>query len=153
MAVVNIVDLPEDSPSRSIDSIPLPEDHVVETQVEEQGKDSNDEEEGLESLESKELSKHIDSYVVVLDDDNLSTAATTLDPDVVQPIVTLSPSPSNPLADQEAPTSTPPITDTTSVQIFVFIFLFFSFLNSMYFLKWVDTRVLNYFSYYKFIRD
>ena len=57
MAAVNALSLPDDSSFRSIDRVPLPEDSAVETQAEEQGEDSNDKEEGIESLESRELLK------------------------------------------------------------------------------------------------
>ena len=57
MAAINAFSLLDDSLFRSIDRIPLPEDSAVETQAEEQGEDSNDEEEGTESLESRELLK------------------------------------------------------------------------------------------------
>ena len=114
MATVNAVDLLEESPFRSANQVLLPEDLVVKTQAEEQGEDSS-KEEGTESLESRELSKQIDSHVVVLDDDNPRTTSTTLSSDTAQPIVISNPLPTNPLAGQEAPTSTPLITNTPSV--------------------------------------
>ena len=115
MAAVNVVDLPEDSPFKSANRVLLPEDLMVKTQVEEQGKNSNEEEEGMESPESRDLSKQIDSHVVVLDDDNPRTTSTTLSLNAALPIVTSDPLPTNPPTDQEAPTSTPLITDTPSV--------------------------------------
>ena len=57
MAAVNAIGLLEDSPFRSTDQVSLPEDPVVETQVEGQGKVNSDEEEGLECMEPRELSK------------------------------------------------------------------------------------------------
>ena len=57
MAGVNALGLPDDSPFRSTDRVPLLEDFAVETQTEEQGEDSSYEEEGAESLESRELLK------------------------------------------------------------------------------------------------
>ena len=81
MAAVNVVDLLEDSPFRCADRVLLPEGLVVKTQVEEQGKDSSEEEEGMESPESRDISKQINSHVVVLDDDNPRTTSTTLSPD------------------------------------------------------------------------
>ena len=57
MAAVNAIGLLEDSPFRSADQVSLPEDPVVETQVEGQGKVNSDEEEGLECMEPRELSK------------------------------------------------------------------------------------------------
>ena len=55
----------------------------LKTQAEEQGKDSSNEEEGTETPKANELSKQIDSHVVVLDYDNIRTTATTSNPDVV----------------------------------------------------------------------
>ena len=81
MATVNVVDLLEESLFRSADQVLLPEDLVVKTQAEEQGEDSSKEEEGTESLESRELSKQIDSHVVVSDDDNPRTTSTMLSSD------------------------------------------------------------------------
>ena len=57
MAAINAFSLLDESLFRSINRVPLPEDSTVETQAEEQGEDSNDEEEGTESLESRELLK------------------------------------------------------------------------------------------------
>ena len=57
MAAINAFSLLDDSLFRSINRVPLLEDSAVETQAEEQGEDSNDEEEGIESLESRELLK------------------------------------------------------------------------------------------------
>ncbi|XP_075633850.1 uncharacterized protein LOC142606371 [Castanea sativa] len=59
MAAVNAIRLLDDSPYRSADQVLLPENPVVETQAEEKGEDSIDEEEGLESLESRELSRKV----------------------------------------------------------------------------------------------
>lgn len=75
MEIFNAIGLP----FRSIDRVPLPEDPTVEAQAKEQGKVSSDEEEDAESSESRELSKQIDFHVVVLDDDQPRTAATTSD--------------------------------------------------------------------------
>lgn len=62
---------------------------MVETQVEEDGEDSSNEEEGLESLESRELSKQIDSHMVVLDDDQPRTSTPNSDQNAAQSIVSL----------------------------------------------------------------
>ena len=113
MASVNTVDLPKDFPFKSDDQVLLPENPTVETQVERQV--SNDKEEGSESLESRELSKQINSHVVVLDDDNPRANTTVLSPDAMQPIVTLDPSSTNPPASQKAFALTPPTTNTPGV--------------------------------------
>ena len=81
MAAINAIGLPDDSPFRSANQVPLPKDPVVETQVEEEGEDSSGEEEGADSLESRKLSKQIDSHVVGLDDDNPRTTTVALNPD------------------------------------------------------------------------
>ena len=80
MAAVNAISLLEDSPFKSADRVSLPEDSKVKTQAKEQGKDSSNEEEGIETPKAKELSKQIDSHVVVLDDDNSRTTATISNP-------------------------------------------------------------------------
>lgn len=49
----------------------------METQAEKEGEDSSDKEEGLESPESRKLSKQIDSHVVVLDNNQPRTATST----------------------------------------------------------------------------
>lgn len=49
MVAVNAIRLPEDSPYRNINRVPLPEDHVVEAQVKEQRENNNDKEEGTKS--------------------------------------------------------------------------------------------------------
>ena len=72
---------------------------------------SSDEEEGTESSKSRELSKQIDSHVVVLDDNQPRTAATAPNR-IAQPIVTSKPSPNNPSTDQGTSASTPPTTNT-----------------------------------------
>ena len=113
MASVNTVDLPKDSPFKSDDQVLLPENPTVETQVERQV--SNDKEEGSESLESRELSKQINSHVVVLDDDNPRANTTVLSLDATLPVVTLDPLSTNPLASQKAFASTPPTTNTPGV--------------------------------------
>lgn len=159
MAAINAFSLLDESLFRSINRVPLPEDSTVETQAEEQGEDSNDEEEGTESLESRELLKQIDSHVVELDDNNLRNITVVPNPDAVQPTVTLEPPPTNPLAGQETPASTPLVTNALSAQICfknLYFIVFFSLFplafcqNSMYFLKGVGIRVLNYYSYSKF---
>ena len=90
----------------NIDWVLLPEDLAIEDQAEEKGEDNSDEEEGVKSPESWELSQQIDSHVAVLDGDQLRTRATMSD-QIAQPMVTSEPPPNNPLADQEAPTTTP----------------------------------------------
>lgn len=75
---------------------------MVETQVEEDGEDSSNEEEGLESLESRELSKQIDSHMVVLDDDQPRTSTPNSDQNAAQSIVSLDLPSTNPSAGQEA---------------------------------------------------
>nr|POE61247.1 hypothetical protein CFP56_61493 [Quercus suber] len=77
MAEVNAIGLPETSPFRSANHISLPEDPEAEAEAPEQDKDGNEEEEGTESLKTRELSQQIDSHVVVLDEDNLTTATTS----------------------------------------------------------------------------
>ena len=57
MAAINTLDLLNDFPFKSTNRVPLPEDFAVDTQTEEQGEDNSDEEEGAESLESRELLK------------------------------------------------------------------------------------------------
>ena len=57
MAAINTLGLLNDSPFRSTNRVPLPEDFAVDTQTEEQGEDNSDEEKGAESLESRELLK------------------------------------------------------------------------------------------------
>ena len=77
MAVVNAIGLPDTSPFRSVDQIPLPKDLEVKAQAQGQSEDSSEEEEGIKSLEMKELSQQIDFHVVVLDEDNLATITST----------------------------------------------------------------------------
>ena len=79
MAAVNAIMLPKDSPFKSTDQVPLLEGLADDAQVEGQKGASSDEEKGVESLESRELSKKINSHVVVLNDDQPRTAGTTLD--------------------------------------------------------------------------
>lgn len=75
MAVVNAIELPEGSPFRQIDQVPLPEDPALGTQAKGQEKDSSNDDEGRKNPESWELSKQIDSHVVVLDEEQLRTEA------------------------------------------------------------------------------
>lgn len=82
MATVNAIGLPKDSPFRIVDRILLLENPRVENQVEEESEDRSDKDEGSESPESKDLSRQIDSHVVVLDDDQLRTSAPTSDTNV-----------------------------------------------------------------------
>lgn len=82
MATVNAIGLPKDSPFRIVDRILLLENPRVENQVEEESEDSSDKDEGSESPESKDLSRQIDSHVVVLDNDQLRTFAPTSDTNV-----------------------------------------------------------------------
>lgn len=56
MAAVNVVGLPENSPFRSADQVSLPEDPEAEVQALEQDEDSSEEDEGTESLETRDLS-------------------------------------------------------------------------------------------------
>lgn len=56
MAAVNVVGLLENSPFRSADQVPLPEDPEAEVQALEQDEDSSEEDEGIESLEMRDLS-------------------------------------------------------------------------------------------------
>nr|POE98721.1 hypothetical protein CFP56_75447 [Quercus suber] len=62
-------------PSTGADHIPLPEDPKAKAQAPKQDEDSSEEEEGTKSLETTELSQQIDSHVVVLDEENSTTAA------------------------------------------------------------------------------
>ena len=75
MAAVNAISLPDTSPFMSDDQILLCEDPEAEAQAPKQDEDSNEEEEGTDSLEMRDLSQQIDSHVVVLDEDNPTTAA------------------------------------------------------------------------------
>ena len=59
----------------SDDQILLCEDPKAEAQAPKQDEDSNEKEEGTDSLEMRDLSQQIDSHVVVLDEDNPTTAA------------------------------------------------------------------------------
>lgn len=105
MVTVNAIGLPEDSPFRNSEQVPLPMDPAGEVQVEEQVEDISEEEEGAESSESNELSRQIDSHVVVLDDDQLRNGAATSSL-TAQPTVTFCPSSNVPQIDQWAPTTT-----------------------------------------------
>ena len=106
MAAVNAIGLPENSPFRNSNRVPLLEDPASEAQAEEQEEDSSDKEEGTESPESQELSRQIGSHVVVLDDDQSRTKATTSN-QTAQPTVTSGISPNILPTDQEAPTIIP----------------------------------------------
>lgn len=55
MAVVKAIGLPTDSPFKSIDQVPLPEDFAVRAQAGDEENENNDEEEGAESPKSREL--------------------------------------------------------------------------------------------------
>lgn len=74
MVVVNTISLLEDSPFKNSEQVLLLEDATGEVQAEEQVENSSDEEDV--SLESRELSRRIDSHVVVLDDDQPRNEAT-----------------------------------------------------------------------------
>lgn len=75
MAVVNAIGLLDNSPYRDASQVPLPKDPPVDTQVDDQGEES--EEEGDDSLGMRELSKQIVANVMVLDEENPSTVALT----------------------------------------------------------------------------
>lgn len=77
MAVVNVIGLPNTSPFRNADQIPLLKDPQVKAQAQEQFEDGSEEEEGAESPDMLELSQQIDFHMVVLDEDNLTTATPT----------------------------------------------------------------------------
>lgn len=52
MAVVNAIELPEGSPFRKIDQVPLPEDPALGTQAKGQEEDSSNDDEGRKNPES-----------------------------------------------------------------------------------------------------
>ena len=56
-AAMNAISLPETSPFKSVDQIPLPKDPKAKAQAPKQDKDRSEEEEGTESSEMGELSR------------------------------------------------------------------------------------------------
>lgn len=102
MAAINAIRLPKESPFKKANQVPLPEDPVVGVQTEEQEEDSSDDDEGSESPESRELSRQIDSHIVVIDDEQ-PRIGVSMSEQTTQPMVTSDPPPSNPSIDQEAP--------------------------------------------------
>lgn len=82
MATVNAIGLPETSPFESINQIPLPKDPKAKAQAPKQDEDRSEEKEGTESSKMGELSQQIDSHVVLLNEDNSRTAATSTIQDV-----------------------------------------------------------------------
>ena len=76
MTAVNAIGLLDTSPFRDADQIPLLEDLPVEVWAQEQPEDSG-EEEGVDGLGMMELSQHINSHVLVIDEDNLTTTTPT----------------------------------------------------------------------------
>lgn len=133
MVAVNAIGLPEDSPFRNTDRVPLPEDPVVEAQVEEQEKDNSDEDEGAESPESRELSRQIDSHVVVLDDDQPRIGATTSD-QTAQPTVTSDPPPNNPSTEPRSPRNKSlDHCYPRSLNLKIFVLCYFTFPTSFFF--------------------
>ena len=113
MVEINAVGLLENSRFRSANQVPLPEDLKIEKQAPKQGEDSNNEDEGTKSPETRELSQQIDSHVVVLDDDNLRTT-TTSTLDAAQFVLSSDPPPTNPPTSHEAPTITPTVPENPS---------------------------------------
>ena len=73
MATMNAIGLPDTSPFKSADQIPLPKDPKVKAQAQEESEDNSEEEEGAKSFEMRELSHQIDSHTVVLNEDNPAT--------------------------------------------------------------------------------
>ena len=105
MTAVNSIRLSEDSPFRKADQVPMPEDLAIGVQTEGQ-KDSSDDEECGESPKSRELSRQINSHVVVLNDEQ-SRIGAFVSEQIAQPMVTSDPPPSNPPTNQEAPVMNP----------------------------------------------
>ena len=114
MVAVNAIGLLVESPFRKADQVPLPEDPVAKVKTEEQEEDSSDNDEGGESPKSRELSRKIDSHVMVLDDKQPRTGV-SMSEKIAQPMVTSDPPPSNPPIDQEAPVMNPAATVTPEV--------------------------------------
>nr|POE62723.1 hypothetical protein CFP56_26483 [Quercus suber] len=81
--------LPDTSPFKSADQIPLPKNPQFEAQSQEQSEDGNEREEGAESPEMRKLSQQINSQVVVLDEDNPATTTPTVMQGPTQPILCL----------------------------------------------------------------
>lgn len=77
MAAVNAIGLPESSTFRDTNQIPLPSDPPVDEPTQEQPQDDRDEEEGEDSPSMVELAQQIDSHVMVIDVDNLTTTTAT----------------------------------------------------------------------------
>ena len=104
--------------------------------------DSNEEDEGTKSPETKELSQKIDSHVVVVDDDN-PRIATTSTLDASQLVLNSDHLPTNPPTSHEAPTITPTIPKNPSTQIMlllVFVLFFFPF---FFVILWLILHVLD----------
>lgn len=73
MAVVNAILVLDDSTFKGTNWVLLPEDLIIRAHAGDKEEDSSDEEKGVESPESQELSWQIDFHVVVLDDDQPRT--------------------------------------------------------------------------------
>ena len=106
MATVNANRLYANSPFRSTEQVPLPKDATVGAQAGEKEEESSDEEEGAESSESQELSRQIDSHVVVLNEDQPRTGTTAHD-QTTQLLITTIPMPENLSTGPAAPVPTP----------------------------------------------
>lgn len=89
MVAINAIGLPKDSFFKSAIRVLLLENPIIETQVEKEGEDSSDEEEGSRSTEFREMSRPIDSHVVVLDDDHSRNSTPTFDKNIAQSIVSM----------------------------------------------------------------
>lgn len=76
MAAMNAMGLPNTSPFGDANQIPLPDDLPIEVQTQDQSQ-NNDEEEKVDSPGMMELSQQIDSHVVVIDEENLTTTTPT----------------------------------------------------------------------------
>ena len=111
MVAVNTIGLPEDSPFRNFNQVLLLEDSASEAQAEEQREDNSDKEDGVKSMESQELSRQIDSYVMVLDNDQ-SRIGAPMSYQIAQPMVTSDPVLNTLPTNQGAPTTTPLATVT-----------------------------------------
>ena len=73
MAAVNAIGLPKNSPFKKADQVLVPEDPAIEVQNEEQKEDNSDDRGGDNNPESQELSRKIDTHIMVLNDEQPRT--------------------------------------------------------------------------------
>ena len=92
-----------------MDKIPLPKDPPKKAQAQEQPKDNN-EEERVDSPNMMELSRQIDSHMVVLDEENPTTSVPTEKQGATQPIVEFTPPITN-----EIPSTSPVVPQDSTV--------------------------------------